>query len=316
MADEPENSGIFRKEALVALDDRGGRGELLHLSPSWTRWAYVLLVLVIAGTVSFSIFASVGEWAIGPAVVRVDGRTDLTATAAGTVAAVEVQPGQHVQAGQLLVRFYMAQEQAELSVLTGEIESNLVKLLRDPGDQAVRQALTALRAQKEQAEARVAERSLRAPRAGIVSDVRIRPGQLLAAGDLALSLVGDDAHFVLVAFLPGRYRPLLSAGQPLVLRLAGFPHALEHLTIDSVGDDVVGPAEAKRYLGQELGDATVVEGPVVLVKASLPAHTFVNDDKTLRFYEGLPGSAEARVRGQRVLTALVPGLRGIVGDGN
>jgi multidrug efflux pump subunit AcrA (membrane-fusion protein) len=137
-----EQSGIFRREALVALDDRGGRGELLHLSPSWTRWAYVLLVLVIAGTVSFSFFATVGEWAIGPAVVRVDGRTDLTATASGTVAAVEVQPGQHVQSGQVLVRFYMAQEQASLTVLNGEIESNLVKLLRDPGDQAVRQALT------------------------------------------------------------------------------------------------------------------------------------------------------------------------------
>ena len=115
---------------------------------------------------------------------------------------------------------------------------------------------------------------------------------------------------------PAAIARCLAAGQPLVLRLAGFPHALEHLTIDSVGDDVVGPAEAKRYLGQELGDATIVEGPVVLVKATLPAHTFVNDDKTLRFYEGLPGSAEARVRGERVITALVPGLRGIVGDGN
>ncbi len=311
-----EQSGIFRKAALSALDDNGGNGELLHLSPNWTRWAYVILVLVIAGTVSFCVFASVGEWATGPAIVRVEGRTDLTATAPGTVASVEVQPGQHVQAGQLLVRFYMAQEQAELTVLKGEIEGNLIKLLRDPGDTGVRQALTSLRAQKEQAEARVAERSLRSPRAGVVSDVRIRPGQLLAAGDLALSLVGDDARFVVVAFLPGRYRPLIAVGQPLVLRLAGFPHALEHLSIDSVGDDVVGPAEAKRYLGQELGDATVIEGPVVLVKASLPAHTFVNDDKTLRFYEGLPGSAEARVRSQRVATALVPGLRGFVNDGN
>ena len=310
-----EPSGIFRKAALTALDDNGGNGELLHLSPNWTRWAYVLLVLVIAGTISFCVFATIGEWATGPAVVRVDGRTDLTATAPGTVATVEVQPGQHVQAGQLLVRFYMAQEQAELTVLQGEIEGNLVKLLRDPGDQSVRQALTALRAQKESAEAHVAERSLRSPRAGIVSDVRIRPGQLLAAGDLALSLVNDDARFVVIAFLPGRFRPLLAVGQPLVLRLAGFPHALEHLAIDSVGDDVVGPAEAKRYLGQELGDATVVEGPVVLVKASLPAHTFVNDEKTFRFYEGLPGSAEARVRNQRVLTALIPGLRGLVNDG-
>ena len=313
---EAEKSGIFRREALVALDNTAGSGELLHLSPDWTRWAYALLVLVIGGALSFCAVASVGEYASGPAVVRVDGRTDLTATSAGTVAAVEVQPGQHVQSGQLLVRFYEAQEQAELTRLNSEIEGQLVKLLRDPNDQTTRQSLTALRAQKELAEAHVAQRAIRSPRAGVVSDVRIRPGQLLAAGDLALSLVGDDARFVVVAFLPGRYRPLLAAGQPLVLRLSGFPHALEHLTIDAVGDDVVGPAEAKRFLGQELGDATVVDGPVVLVKASLPSHTFINDDKTLRFYEGLPGTAEARVRGERVLVALVPGLRTLVGDGN
>jgi membrane fusion protein (multidrug efflux system) len=309
------DSGIFRKEALEALDDQGRGGELLHLSPAWTRWAYWLLVFVIAGSLSFASFATVGEYASGPAVVRVDGKTDLTATMPGTVAGVEVQPGQHVTTGQLLVRFYSADEQAELERLQSEFEGQLIKVLRDPSDQAARTTLTTLRAQKDQAESRVARRSVRAPRDGVVSDVRIRPGQLLGAGDLVMSILGDDARFSVIVLLPGQYRPLLHSGMSLDLRLSGFPRAVERTAIQSVGDDVVGPAEAKRYLGPELADALPVTGSIVLVKARLSGRTFVSDDKTFSFYDGLPGTAEVRVRSQRVLSALVPGLRWILRDG-
>ena len=307
-------SGIFRSEAIRALDEEGKSGDLLHLSPRWTRSAYWLLVFVLCGTLSFAGFATIGEYAAGAAVVRVDGKTDLTATAAGTVSSVEVQPGQRVAEGQVLVRFHNADEQAELARLESEFEAQLVRVLRDPNDQAARQAVTTLRAQKELAEDRVARRTVRAPRAGVVSDVRIRPGQLLAAGDLVVSLLGDDARFSLVAFLPGQYRPLLHAGMPLELRLRGFPRALEHLSIDSVADDVVGPTEAKRYLGPEVADALPVSGPVVVVKARLPAQKFTVDHESFSFYDGLPGTAEARVRSQRVLAAFLPGLRWILGD--
>jgi membrane fusion protein (multidrug efflux system) len=308
-----DDGELFRSEALRSLDEQAGGGELLHLSPSWIRSAYWILVFFVVGALSFSWFATVGEWASGPAVVRLLGKTDLTATAAGTVASVEVRPGDHVQAGQLLVRFHVAAEQAELERLVGELEGQLVRLLRDPNDQAARTSMTALRAQKELAESRVAARSLKAPHAGLVSDVRIRPGQLLGQGDLALSLVGEEARFHVVAILPAQYRPLLRPGQPIALRLTGFPRALEHLEIASVADDVIGPAEAQRYLGRELGDTLAITGPIVLVEARLPSRTFITDDKSFNFYDGLPGMAEACVRSQRVLWAMVPALRALFG---
>jgi membrane fusion protein (multidrug efflux system) len=306
---------IFRKEALDALGRSEDAGSLLQLAPTWTRWAYWLLVFALCAGLSFSVFAYVGEYATGPAVVRIDGKTELTATAAGTVDEVLVQPGEHVQKGQLLVRFHVASEQAELESLSAGMQDQLAKLLRDPTDQAARTALVSIRSQLELAHARVEQRSARATRDGIVSDVMIRPGQLLAAGDLIVSLLSEDTRFTVVAFVPGQYRPLLHAGQPLDLRLAGFPHAIEQLTIERVGEEVVGPSEAKRYLGQAVGDALRLEGPVVLIKAQLPSRTFLADSRALSFYDGLPGMAEARVRSQRVIMALIPGLRWVFGDG-
>jgi membrane fusion protein (multidrug efflux system) len=100
----------------------------------------------------------------------------------------------------------------------------------------------------------------------------------------------------------------------LRLRLSGFARSSELVTVESVGDEVVGPAEAKRYLGQEAADLVPINGPVVLVQARLAAPTFTSEDKTFHYYEGLTGTAEARVRAQRVLIALVPGLRWVVPD--
>jgi membrane fusion protein (multidrug efflux system) len=311
------DSGLFRSEALQALEQSdGSSGELLHLAPGWLRVTYWLLAAAVAGSLSFAAFAFVGEYASGPSVVRVEGRTDLTATASGTVEEVLVQPGQHVATGQLLVRFNVASESAELERLTMEFDGTLVKLLRDPNDQAARQALTSLRAQKELASARVAQRSVRAPHAGIVSDLRIRRGQLLQAGDLVLSLNGQGTRFYVVAFLSGQYRPLVHPGMSLRLRLHGFPRAIELITIESVGDEVVGPAEARRYLGPDVADAVTLTGPVVLVKGRLEGTSFASDGKRFNFYDGLTGSAEARVRSQRVLSLLVPGLRWVLSDGN
>jgi membrane fusion protein (multidrug efflux system) len=309
---------LFRKEALDALEQAadGSDGEPLHVSPNWTRAAYWVLVAAVAGSLSFASSATIGEYASGPAVVRVEGRVDLTATANGTVEHVEVQPGQHVTAGQLLVRFNAVPETAELERLQTEFEGQLAKLLRDPNDQAARQALTSLRPQRDLARTRVEQRALRAPHPGIITDVRIRPGQLLSAGELALSLTSEDTRFYVIAFLPGQYRPLLHRHMPLRLHLNGFARSSEMLTIDSVGDEVVGPAEARRYLGQDTADAVAIAGPIVLVKARIDGSRFTSDDKTFNFYDGLPGTAEARVRTQRVVMALVPGLRWLFPDGS
>lgn len=307
---------IFRKEAVDHNAGHERAGDLVRISPAWIHWSYRLLVGVVIVGLIYAWVGTVHEYARGPAVIRVDGRADVTARTSGTVAAVAVSPGQRVSAGELLVRFYGAEEAAELDRLRQEFDDTLAKTLRDPQDTGARQALSSLRAQKELQERRITERSLRAPQDGVVSDIRIRPGQRLEPGDVLLSIVGDGAQLSVVVMLPGKSRPLLRPGGALRLELHGFKYAYRDLVIESIGDEVVGPAEVKRFLGDDIADAVPVSGPVVLVRARLPSATFVTEGQELQYYDGMLGTAEVRVRTETVLYTLIPGLRGVFGGGD
>jgi membrane fusion protein (multidrug efflux system) len=223
------------------------------------------------------------------------------------VAAVDVQPGQRVTAGQVLVRFHG--DVAELERLDQEFELQLMKTLANPADESARQSLTSLRAARELARARLEERLIRASAAGVVSDVRIRPGQSLNAGDPVLSIVTTDADFGITAILPGQFRPRLKPGMKLRIEMKGYHYAYQEVTIDSIGDEVVGPTEIRRTLGPELGDTLPIAGPVVLVTAKLPARTFQAQGREYAYFEGMQGSAEARVGSESIAAALIPGLK-------
>ncbi len=301
---------LFRAQA-VQHAAAGSRmeGDVLRLSPRWTRWAYWVLVTAFATGLVYCVFGTIYEYATGPAVVWVTGRSELTSPVSSTVSSIEVRPGQRVEAGAVLMRFHAAREEAELDRITREFDLQLVKALRDPSDQEAKRTLTSLRAQKELAAARLDELSLRAPRAGVIGDVRIRPGQLIEEGDIVVSLIDEGPRSSIVAMLPAQYRPQLRPGMTLRFEVTGYRYAYQELVIESVAAQIIGPAEVKRYLGQEIADTVVVEGPVVLVEARLSSPTFRVDDRSFDFFHGMNGVAEARVRKERILVALVPSLR-------
>jgi membrane fusion protein (multidrug efflux system) len=242
-------------------------------------------------------------------VVRLGGRSDLTATADGTVSQVAVAPGERVEAGRLLVRFYGAREAAELARIDHEFELQLINRLRDPSDAGPQQALISLRAERELARSNLAEREVRAPVAGVVSDIPVRVGQHIAPGQSLLSITRGQSRPEVVAFLPGEDRPMLKRGMPLRLELQGYRYAYQHLVVDSVGDEVLGPAEARRYLGNEIADAVQFAGPVVKVEAHLISGTFESEGKVRRYHDGMLARAEVRIRSERVLVALIPALK-------
>ncbi|AKQ65939.1 hypothetical protein A176_002851 [Myxococcus hansupus] len=306
---------IFRKEAIDHYQ-RAVRveGELLELSPEWTRWGYVMLVALVVLALFYSIVGTLFEYASGPALVRVEGRTDLTAPSAGVVSAVLVHPGQRVEEGQALVTFDANEERTALSRIQQEFDLQLVRYLRNPSDTAARQALTSLRAERESASARLELRSIRAPFTGVVGDVRIQPSQYLTPGALVMSMMADEAPAYLLAFLPGRYRPFLHPGMSLRAELDGFQYDYHELLIDSVGDQIIGPGEFKRFLGPDLSDTLELTGPIVLVRARLPSSSFVHGGRQFAYFDGMPARVEARVRSESILMTLIPGLRGLVLD--
>jgi membrane fusion protein (multidrug efflux system) len=303
-----EDSPIFREEALQYATSRQD-GELLQLTPTWARWAYWMILAAFAAVAVYCTVGTLHEYASGPAVVWLHGRVEVTAPVAGTVSAIEVKPGQKVEAGQVLVRFSSPLELAELQRVDHEFDLQLAKSLRDPSDQAARAALTALRTQRDVAAARLEQLSIRAPRAGAIGDVRIRPGQLIEAGSIVLTLLGEDQRCSVMTMLPAQYRPQLHPGLTLRFEVKGYQYAYQEMVITSVGTQIIGPNEVKRYLGQEIGDTLAVEGPVVLVEATPTSPTFTVDNQTFEFYHGMNGVAEARVRTESILLSIVPGLR-------
>jgi biotin carboxyl carrier protein/GAF domain-containing protein len=307
---------LFREEALAHhTAAQAQAGDPLHLSPRWTRWTFRLLLAILAAGLLYVCFGRLDDYAAGPAVVRFVGSTEIAATAPGTVAAVAVQPGQRVAAGELLVRFYDAAELAERNRIEREFELRLIDRLRNPGDPAAAQALAGLRAERERVDALLAERSVRAPSTGIVGDVRVRPGMAVAPGQILLALAAGRARAQVAALLPGQDRPFLAPGLPLRLELQGYPYSYHHLAVRAVGEDVVGPEEARRYLGPGIADAVPIEGPVVIVFADLPSLAFESEGKTYRFHDGMWGRAEVKARSQRILEVLVPGVKALSGGG-
>lgn len=300
---------LFRQEAIERKFHQNAQAELLQIAPSSTTWLYRLLCVALALALFFLVVGRVHEYASGPALVRMEGRTALSASQPALVAAVEVAPGEHVREGAVLVRLYAAEEAAALDAATREFDDQLVKLMQQPNDRGAREALVALRTRRELARARLEQRALRAPHAGVVADVRVRPGQLLEPGVSVIELRGERADADIIAMLPGRYRPLIKPGTKLRFELEGFHRRTYELDIEHVGDQIVGPNEAARYLGREVADAVALNGPVVLVKAALPSASFEADGERFQFAHGMHGKAEAIVRTEALAYAFLPGLK-------
>ena len=304
--------GLFRAAALDERARWGDEGDILRTDKRPVRWAYRILAGTAIFTVLFICLFDVHEYATGAAVVRVDGRRAVTATHPGTVEMVLVQPGQHVDAGAILVRFYDAEERAQLSRAATEFDLQLVRLLRDPTDLVAKQALTTLKTQRDLAAAVVAEKILRAPVAGTVSDVRVRPGQRLQAGEPVLAIAPNDAEASLVCAIPGEYRPMIEKGMPVRFALDGYRYEYHDVVVDDVGQEVVGAAEVRRFLGPEVADALhLQEGSYVLVRGKIPARSFVSDGKTYNFFDGLTGSSDVQVRKEPIVVLLLPALKGM-----
>lgn len=307
-------SGPFRAQALRELESPAALGlEPLRLTPGWTRWTWWLAVATLIAGLLACVLVQVPEYATGVAVVRAGGRIEVTANAAGTVASLAVAPRSRVKQGQLLLTLYSAEEAAGLQRLDRELELKLVQRLQSPGDPVVAQDLLSLRAERELAVARLAERELRAPADGEVSEVRAAPGQYLQAGQPVLAIVSRPTLPSLVALLPGRYLPELRRGMRMRMELPGHPNVYQWVELDSVSAEVIGPAEARRLIGPVAGDAFAVEGPLAVATAPLPSFTFEVQGRTYPYRDGMPTQAEVRVRSERLLFALLPGLKSLWG---
>jgi multidrug resistance efflux pump len=316
---EPSNDSgaagsLFRPQA-VDFHRRGGlRGDVLHLTPGILQAVQWLVFALAALGLSFVCTAEVRKYASGPAIVMLDQRHEVSANRAGVVDEIHVKVGQHVSAGQLLVRLGAPSEVAELNAAIRELDDQLVLLLRNPGDPSARQELLDLRSRRALAETALERSMLRAVSAGEVVDLRVRVGQLVEAGTPLLAIQSEPHGAEIVALLPGPDRPRLQPGMPVSLRVDGFERTRLELRVDSVDEQVLGPAEAMRAVGSELTGSFEVSGPIVLVHARLPAAELRAQGVAYRLHHGMLARAEIAVDREPLLYAWLPGLREALSD--
>jgi membrane fusion protein (multidrug efflux system) len=227
---------------------------------------------------------------------------------------VAVRSGQQVKAGQTLMRFQTTAEGNELDRINREIQLQTLKYLRDTTDESAKSSLAVLRASQEQALAHLKERSVLAPRAGVITNLRIRPGQLLGPGDVVGTIIDEKSAYTVWALVPGQFRPMLKQNLKLRLALEGYPYTYKDVPIDDISNEVIGPNEARRVLGNELADTVPVQGSLVLVRARLPDSSFKFEGKTFSYFDGIPGHIDIKVRSLRLLVMMFPVFKEILHD--
>lgn len=289
-----------------------GHGDVIRVIPPWlptVSWIVLAFVVFIAG---FLAFGRVDQYSTGIGAIRAGDRSSVVCREAGALDEILVAPGDEVEKGQVLARLDDADLQAELERLDFEYHAHLRNRMRNPDDRQAAQSVLGLRGQLEAVRARLREREIRAQHAGRVVDLRGRLGQSFRPGDVVLTMSKPDGQMELVALLPGDDRPQIDAGMRLRFQLPGYRHEYQWFEVTEVGDSVLGPAEAARLLGPEVGDVVAPTGPSVLVRARVPSKTFVARGEALEYHDGMFGEAEVRVRRESLLTVLFPWATGVL----
>lgn len=303
-ADNP----LYRRAALQAASAPTW-GDVVRVSPSWISWAYWVLVALLIGAAVLAVVGRVSTYSSGPAIVRSTARTPIAARNGGIVVALDVSPGDRVAAGAAIARLDDSEQRAAVDHLQREFESQLRNHMLDPGDLTADGALRTIRHDLDGAKTSLDERVIHAPVAGVIGDVRARSSQRLEPGDVIATVVDSNEALEVIALLPGEDRPQLAPGMTVRLELAGYRYAYQAFAIESVSQDVIAPAEAKRVLGAEVADGLALPGPVVIVRGKLAKPEFTVDGRTLRYHDGMVGLAEVRVRSEPIIYAIVPGTR-------
>ena len=126
-----------------------------------------------------------------------------------------------------------------------------------------------------------------------------------ATGASIVTVEGPRAEPSVVALLPGSDRPRLAAGMTLQLELSGHHDRREQAVIDAVGSQVIGQDEARKRLGDPIGDALSFTGPVVIVRAHLTDPTSGAGGRPYELHDGMLGRAEVKLDRQSLLGVLL-----------
>ncbi|MCP9799340.1 efflux RND transporter periplasmic adaptor subunit [Synechococcus sp. RedBA-s] len=151
----------------------------------------------------------------------------LAAQAGGRIQSLRIRQGDQVRQGQLLVVLDQTQLQEEVKALQGQRDESLLNYQRFDYLQkqgaasaiqrdALRQNFIAAEAGLKAKQADLAYKDLRAPIDGVVSDVAVKPGDVIRAGT-PFTTIQRTSRLLARLEVPSRYGRQVRPGQPVLL---------------------------------------------------------------------------------------------------
>lgn len=309
---EGQKESFFRKQALEAQGEANW-GDAIRVTPRWLGAAYWGFVACVVVAVGFLVCARVSTYSSGHAVIRALSNTAVVTRREGVVHTVNLNLGGEVAQGDVVATLEDASELATLARIRTEFETQLRNHLLRLDESAIDASLRDLRHEMDLHQANIDECVIRAPRSGVLGDVRVRPGQHVRAGDVIASIGNADGALEVFALLPGEDRPKIAVGMQAELMLSGYRYAPQLFVIDAVSSNVLSQREASGVLGYGEGDGQVGQGAVVLVRGKLISNVFNADGKLLRLHDGMTGTVDLKIASEPAIFALIPGMRGLGG---
>ena len=178
---------------------------------------------------------------------------DLAAQAGGRIQRLLVRQGDRVRQGQLLLVLDQAQLRAEVASLRAQMQTNRLNyqryqdLARQGAASALqrdefRQAYIAAREALVAKEADLAFKDLRAPISGMVADLRVKQGDVIAAGVPITRLIRNDNLLARID-VPATYADRVRPGQRVLLLAASSSQPLAEGPVISVDPGVSAPTQ-------------------------------------------------------------------------
>lgn len=226
----------------------------------------------------------------GSAVVVAAGRVEVRATDSGIVRTVSVQEGDSVNTGQELYDTWTPADRAKLDDLTAAREGAISEYLLNYSEDA-RAAVADLTTQLAHEDSRQKRRVVTTERAGLVSSIRIRPGQALAPGQLVATLHDLQPSFSLLVLLPGDSISTVAVGQRVTAELSGHPGSEIEAIVAAMGDTVLSAAEASKIVGEDAGTVAATSSDYVIVRCDITRVLISAGSQAFALKDGMRGTA-------------------------
>jgi multidrug efflux system membrane fusion protein len=208
----------------------------------------------------------------------------LAPDTSGRVTAINFDAGQSVKEGTVLIQLYDAPEQADRAAAAAKADFAQLQLRRSrelaPTGAEPRELLEQRKAEAAQAaaavrqlDARIQQKSIRAPFSGQLGIRRINPGQYLNAGDAITTLTQLDALYVNFT-LPQQDLPKLTPGAPVQVTVDAAPGRIFTGRISTIEPRIDG--ETRNVAVQALlpnADHLLKSGMYATARLALPATT-------------------------------------------